>query len=123
MLYQFLHQVTVCFYWSHISFMDEVVALQLGFMAVIFVSQHWDNFGDELSVVLSDGNVVIHSQQYAQYMNTSGVYGDKAEIVAMSEILPKNASVVPQRSLALFPFVLATVCVRSPPPLFSLHYL
>ena len=88
MLYQFLHQVTVCFYWSHNSFMDEVVALQLGFMAVIFVSQHWDNFGDELSVVLSDGNVVIHSQQYAQYMNTSGVYGGEAEIVLMSKILP-----------------------------------
>ena len=45
-------------------------------MAVNFVSQHWDNFGDVLSVVLSDGKVVIHSpQQYVQYMNTSGVYG------------------------------------------------
>ena len=41
MLYQFLHQVPVCFYWSHISFMDEVVALQLGFMAVIFVYILW----------------------------------------------------------------------------------
>ena len=80
-------------------------------MAVIFVSQHWDNFGDELSVVLSDGNVVIHSQQYAQYMNTSGVYGDKAEIVAMSEILPKNASVVPQRSRSFHLFVLLFVSV------------
>ena len=41
MLYQFLHQVPVCFYWSHIWCMDEVVALQLGFMAVIFVYILW----------------------------------------------------------------------------------
>ena len=58
-------------------------------MAVNFVSQHWDNFGDVLSVVLSDGKVVIHSpQRYVQYMNTLGVYGGEAEIIAMSEILP-----------------------------------
>ena len=66
MLYQFLHQVTVCFYRSNISLekiIDEAVALQLGNMAVIFLSQHCDNFGDALSVVLNGGNVIKHSLQ------------------------------------------------------------
>ena len=58
--------LSVGYFWKGI--IDETVALQLRNMDVNFVSQHWDNFGAVLSVVLSEGNVVINSpQQYAEH--------------------------------------------------------
>ena len=76
----------MAYFWKGI--ISETIALQLRRLAVTYVSEHWNNFGDVLSVALSEGNIVIDSpQKYAQYTNTSGVYGGEAEIIAMSEIL------------------------------------
>ncbi|KAG2458962.1 R3HD1 protein, partial [Polypterus senegalus] len=84
--------LSVRFFWRNV--IDETVALKLRNMAVSFVCQHWDNFGDVVSVVLCHRGIVIQSaQQYADYMNTSGVYGGEAEIVAMSQILPATISI------------------------------
>ncbi|KAG2469538.1 TIF1A factor, partial [Polypterus senegalus] len=79
-------------FWRNV--IDETVALKLRNMAVSFICQHWDNFGDVVSVALSHRGIVIQSaQQYADYMNMSGVYGGEAEIVAMSQILPATISI------------------------------
>ncbi|KAG2459142.1 M3K2 kinase, partial [Polypterus senegalus] len=84
--------LAVGYFWKNV--IDESVALELRNMAVTFVCQHWDNFADMLSVVLSYGSIVMQSaQQYAEYMNTSGVYGGEAEIVAMSQMLPATISI------------------------------
>uniref|UniRef100_A0A8C4T8X5 C2H2-type domain-containing protein n=1 Tax=Erpetoichthys calabaricus TaxID=27687 RepID=A0A8C4T8X5_ERPCA len=62
------------FFWKNV--IDETVPLKLRNMAVGFVCQHWDNFGNVMSVVVSHRGIVIQpAQQYVDYMNTSGVYG------------------------------------------------
>ncbi|KAH9505382.1 hypothetical protein Btru_058578, partial [Bulinus truncatus] len=84
--------LSVAYYWENV--IDETVALELRKMVVSFVSEHWDNYGDALSVVLTHRSTVIHSaRQYAAYMNTSGVYGGEDEIVAMSQILPATITI------------------------------
>ena len=84
--------LSVAYFWKNV--IDETVALELRKMAVSFVCEHWDNYGDALSVVLTHGSTIIHSaRQYAAYMNTSGVYGGEAEIVAMSQILPATIAI------------------------------
>ncbi|KAG2464095.1 CAC1E protein, partial [Polypterus senegalus] len=56
--------------------------------AADFVASHWDRFGDVLPVVLSNASrVIATSQEYYQYMATSGVYGGEAEIQALATIV------------------------------------
>uniref|UniRef100_A0A8C4RGI6 C2H2-type domain-containing protein n=1 Tax=Erpetoichthys calabaricus TaxID=27687 RepID=A0A8C4RGI6_ERPCA len=80
------------YFWKNV--IDETVALELRNMAVTFVCQHWDSFNNVLSVALSHGSIVVQSaQQYADYMNTSRVYGGEAEIVAICQILPATITI------------------------------